>query len=148
MNEMGFPIEIKKALTCLGEESRQKIALGLIDEKLTYTELKKEFEFTNGNLNHHLLELTKAGIINRYLRAGEQGSLEKYYTITDFGKDLLQGIFTAFAPTSNPESTMQTIMSSRMSLRVSRVDLSTLNYKKPLQLQPFGTTRQIEELMV
>ena len=103
-----------------------------------------------GILNHHLLELTKAGIINRYLGAGEQGSPEKYYTITDFGKDLLQGIFTAFAPTSNPEFTMQTIMSSwvSMPLRVSRINLSTLNYKKPLQLQQFGTTRQIEELMV
>ena len=101
MNKIGFPTEIKKALACLGEESRQKIALGLIDKKLTYTELKNEFEFTNGNLNHHLLELTKAGLINRYLGVGGQGSPEKYYAITDFGKDLLQGIFTAFAPTQN-----------------------------------------------
>ena len=103
MNEMGFPIEIKKALTCLGEESRQKIVLGLFDKKLTYTELKKEFEFTNGNLNHHLLEMTKAGIINRYLGTEEQGFHEKYYAITDFGKNLLEGIFTAFAPTQKPE---------------------------------------------
>ena len=102
MNKIGFPTEIKKALACLGEESRQKIALGLIDKKLTYTELKNEFKFTNGNLNHHLLEMTKAGLINRYLGVGEQGSPEKYYAITDFGKDLLQGIFTAFAPTQKP----------------------------------------------
>ena len=60
MNEMGFPIEIKKALTCLGEESRQKIALGLIDKKLTYTELKKEFEFTNGNLKSSFVRADKS----------------------------------------------------------------------------------------
>jgi len=152
---MEFPIEIKKAMNCLAEENRQKIALALIDKKLAYTELKRKCEFTNGNLNHHLLELTKAGIINRYLGTEESGPYEKYYAITDFGRDFLQGIFTALTPTQKPEQINQ-IATSRHALMqviggVSGIVvgvnyLAAANNKKPTHL--LGTSRQMEGLTV
>ena len=95
MNKCEFPVEITKALNCLIDINSQKIAMSLEKKKSTWEELKKEFEFTNEDQTHHLFELTKAGIINRY--AGSE-THDSYYILTDFGRDLLNGIFTAMSP--------------------------------------------------
>ena len=99
MNKCEFPVEITKALTCLVEPARQKIAMLLLEKKSTWLELKNEFGFSTEDQSNHLLELTKAGIINRFVLSTDQIIYERYYAITDFGKDLLNGIFMALSPT-------------------------------------------------
>ena len=98
MNEREFPVEITKALNCLVDPNRQKIAMSLLEKKSTWSELKNEFGFSNKDQNSHLLELTKAGIINRFVISTDQITYKRRYAMTDFGKDLLNGIFTSLAP--------------------------------------------------
>ena len=101
MNKPEFPVEITKALTCLVDPDRQKIAMSLLEKKSTWSELKNEFGFSTEDQNNHLLELTKAGIINRFVLSTDQISYKRHYVMTDFGRDLLNGIFTSLSPTSN-----------------------------------------------
>ena len=99
MDEHEFPVEITKALTCLADSNRQKIVLSLEKRKMTWNELKKEFGFSNEDQSSHLLELTKAGIINRFVISTDQITCKRHYMMTNFGKDLLNGIFIALSPT-------------------------------------------------
>lgn len=95
MDESEFPVEITKVMNCLVDTNRQKITMSLEKKKSTWDELKKEFEFTSEDQSHHLLELTKTGIINRY--AGSE-THAPYYALTEFGRDLLNGVFNALSP--------------------------------------------------
>ena len=99
MDECKFPVEITKALNCLVDLDRQKIVMSLLDKKSTWDELKEEFGFSNEDQSSHLLELTKAGIINRYIISADQIICKRHYVMTDFGKDLVNGIFMALSPT-------------------------------------------------
>ena len=98
-----FPIELNRAIKCLADDSRQEIISKLTNTRLAYTELKNQLGFTNGNLNHHLSELIKAGIINRYLGLDEPGPYEKYYSLTNFGHDLLEGLFNSLLPSTSQQ---------------------------------------------
>lgn len=96
-----FPIELRKAISCLGDEKRQLIISKLYASECSYTELKDEIATTKGNLNHHLAELQKAGIIMNYSKHELTSPYDSYYAIGIFGKDLIDGILDALKPSNS-----------------------------------------------
>jgi len=98
-----FPIELTKAIVCLSDENRRKIVSVLTEKSMAYTQIKNKLEFTNGNFNHHLIELIKAGLITRFLGTEIPGPYEKYYALSEFGKDFVNGIFNALSPSPAKE---------------------------------------------
>lgn len=100
-----FPEEVRRALDCIADESRQKIISALINEhEFAYTELKNSLELTKGNMNHHLSELLKAGLISKYLKGKSEKPYESYYSLSDFGRDFVVGTLNALKPSQTAES--------------------------------------------
>lgn len=93
-----FPVELRKAMSCMSDEKRQLIVSRLYAGECSYTELKKDIATTKGNLNHHLSELQKAGIILNYSKQNLSSPYDSYYAIGDFGRDLIDGIFGSLKP--------------------------------------------------
>ena len=145
-----FPIEIRKAWGCVSDESRQKILSTLLQKsECAYTELKNALELSKGNLNHHLSELLKAGLISKYFNSDKDKPYDSYYTISPFGRDFIIGSFNSLSPdTQNvtaeqlPLTTPQ-IYTHTVDLATSKIDTTQLMYT---ELHGSGTIK-IKELM-
>jgi len=108
-----FPEEVKRALDSIADESRQKILSTLIREyEFAYTELKNSLELTKGNLNHHLSELLKAGLISKCLKGKSEKPFESYYSLSDFGRDFIVGTLNALKPSTSELVELDTERSS------------------------------------
>jgi DNA-binding HxlR family transcriptional regulator len=124
-----FPQEIQRAITCLSDDNRQKIVSKLLeDPEIAYTTLKDSVRLTKGNLNHHLSELIKAGIIAKFLRNTVGHPYESFYTISEFGRDFINGIFESLKPTESKISTHTDVGSISQPPR--RVLLAISTFKK------------------
>jgi DNA-binding transcriptional ArsR family regulator len=74
------------------------ILFNLMIGESSYTELQKSLEVRKGSLTHHLKVLMKAGLVKNFSKGKFSGPYESFYTITELGRDLIQGLNGAFQP--------------------------------------------------
>ncbi len=145
-----FPVEIRKAWECVSDESRQKILSTLLQKsECAYTELKNALDFSNGNLNHHLSELLKAGLISKYFNGDKDKPYDSYYTISPFGRDFVIGSFNSLSPDTQNVAAEQLPLTAPQ-IYTHTVDLTTSRID-PIQLMYAGRhgsgTIKIKELI-
>jgi len=93
-----FPPEIVNAMNCLTVDTRQNILSALLNNlELSFTEIEK-IGFTGGNLTHHLPIMMKAGLIEKHIRQDSQDPFDSFYSVTQFGRDFVSGIFESMKP--------------------------------------------------
>lgn len=93
-----FPPEIVNAMTCFIVDTRQMIFSALLNNhELSFTEIEK-LGISAGNLTHHLPVMMKAGLIEKHIRSNSQEPFDSFYSVTQFGKDFIKGIFEAMKP--------------------------------------------------
>jgi len=97
-----FPDEIKKAITSLDNEARQKILSYLIlHGKEGYSNLKTKVELTNGNINYHLNTLEEGGLIENMISSElkQNNQVGSYYQISEFGKQFINSLYKSLEST-------------------------------------------------
>lgn len=93
-----FPPEIVNAMTCLAVDTRQIIFSALLNNhELSFTEIEK-LGITAGNLTSHLPIMMKAGLVEKHIRSNSQAPFYSFYSVTQFGKDFIKGIFESMKP--------------------------------------------------
>lgn len=95
-----FPQILKEAIKGLDNESRWKILEYLIENgETSYTNLLNALKISNkGKLTFHLRRLSKSAILNRYEILGTETGEKSFYNISPFGKDVINGLMSAFEP--------------------------------------------------
>jgi DNA-binding HxlR family transcriptional regulator len=93
-----FPEELRKGIGALADRTRERILFILTIRDSSYTELQRTLKIRKGSLTHHLKGLMKAGLVRNYSKERLSGPFDSFYTITDFGRDLLEAIVTSFQP--------------------------------------------------
>jgi len=139
--EKTFPIELSKAMACLKDENRQKIVLALKQKPFSYTELKKYLVFTNGNFNHHLLELIKASLITKYFEKSGKPH-DSFYSISEFGRDFIDGVYNSLSP-SDPIQELAPTNDMRMSW-----DPVLTSYKEEYSQKILGGTNFVAQIIM
>lgn len=94
----GFPLELRKALKALSNETREHIFLNLTEEGDSYTELLRRTNIQKGSLTHHLKTLMSAGLVRNFSRGKIQGAYDSFYAKTGFGESLVAGILGGVEP--------------------------------------------------
>lgn len=97
-----FPDEIKKAITSLDNDVRQRILSYLIlHGREGYSNLKTKVELTNGNINYHLNTLEEGGVIENIISSELQqnNQVGSYYQISEFGKEFINALYKSLEPT-------------------------------------------------
>lgn len=95
-----FPTVIKKAVNGLDNELRWKIMESIINHgDMSYSKLMNELKLDNkGILNFHLKNLSKSALIERYEDLSSRTGDRSFYSISDIGKDIVNGLLTALNP--------------------------------------------------
>jgi DNA-binding transcriptional ArsR family regulator len=94
----GFPEELRAGVVALSDHTREKILFTLMIGDRSYTQLRNPLKVRKGSLTHHLKVLMKAGLVRNFSKGKFSGPYDSFYAITDFGRDLIQGVNGAFEP--------------------------------------------------
>jgi DNA-binding HxlR family transcriptional regulator len=99
-NEFEFPPIIKKAVSGMDNELRWKILESFVNKgDMSHSRLMAELKVTNkGILNFHLKNLSKSALIERYEDLSNKTSDRSFYTISDIGKNIINGLMSALGP--------------------------------------------------
>lgn len=97
--EKDFVIPVIDAIKALDSDERRRILIELEEAgSLSYSELKQKTGYKKGTLNYHLKELAAAGMIRNFLMDQEITSYTSYYEVSDLGRNIIEGILSAFRP--------------------------------------------------
>ena len=100
-----IPEEIKFSLKALANDIRLGILVGLLKHgKMSFSQMKKDFELDSGNLVRHLELLQNGNLVVNYYGKGNK-KIFSYYQATDIADRLLKSIFEALLQ-QNPESSL------------------------------------------
>ena len=96
-----FPKELRRALKALGDDVNAKIVSILADEEMHFSDLMaklgtSQVPLMKEELISHLKELISAGLIDNFSRGGITDYETSYYRLTEYGRDLIFGIYEAF----------------------------------------------------
>lgn len=111
-----FPEELRKGISALADRTREKILFTLTVRDSSYTELRKSLKIPKGSLTHHLKTLMKAGLVRNYSKERLSGPFDSFYTITDFGRNLLEAIVNSFQPIETKPTIFAQDLSSTLQL--------------------------------
>lgn len=98
-NEM--PIELIRAIEALNDDFRRAIFFVLLKNgNLSFTQIMTELEIPRKDssiLSHHLKILEKGSIIKNEYAKKEGIDSHSFYSLTDFGEDILNGLMDTLA---------------------------------------------------
>ena len=90
-----IPDELKVAVSALSHKTRWEIIEALQQSELSYTELLKTIDIPKGSLNHHLIKIMEAGLIDNYSQGEFSGPYSSYYRLSSFGKNILRSLLSS-----------------------------------------------------
>lgn len=96
----GFPDELRDAIRALDDETRQKIVKSLLSKDFHYTGLQHLLNIPKNNLTYHLDELLKGAIIRNYTRDQLGSRYDSYYSLSDFGRYVIEKLYEMLTPPS------------------------------------------------
>jgi DNA-binding MarR family transcriptional regulator len=98
--EFEFPSVIKRAVSGLDNELRWKIIESIVNKgDMSYSRLMSELKLDNkGLLNFHLKNLSKSALIERYEDLSNTSGDRSFYTISDIGKEIINGLLAGLNP--------------------------------------------------
>jgi len=106
MREM--PEEIKVVLKALADDDRLGIIIALLKNgKLTFSEIKDEFQMNPSSLTHHLNLLQNGNLVTNFYEKGD-GKAFSYYAATDIPELILDSLIDIFFK-SNIEKKYETL---------------------------------------
>ena len=111
-----FPEELRKGISALADRTRERILFILTIRDSSYTELQRTLKIRKGSLTHHLKGLMKAGLVRNYSKERLSGPFDSFYTITDFGRNLLDAIANSFQPIETEPTIFAQALSSALQL--------------------------------
>ena len=98
-NDLATPIV--NAIESLYSKHRRRILIELQESNsLSYTELKERIGLVKGTFNYHLKKLSGAGMVRNFSLEQEETSFVSYYEISELGKRIVDGIYSAYKPPS------------------------------------------------
>jgi len=98
LNKQGeIPEEFEFLLKAISNELRFKLALVLLEnERLSFSEITKLMRMDNSLAKNHLKKLEIGGIIQNYFEKSEGTKDYSFYTLTDFGKAIVQNLIESY----------------------------------------------------